>query len=180
SASCDKPTPINLTNHAYFNLRGPGEGDVLGHQLTLSASRYTPVDETLIPTGELRPVNGTPFDFRSPHTIGDRIEQTGGGYDHNFVLDTAGDVTRCGGRVYEPTTGRVMEFFTTEPGVQFYSGNFLDGSLKGIGGAYQKRGAFCLETQIFPDSMHHPDFPDCILRPGQTYRQTTIYRFTTA
>jgi aldose 1-epimerase len=179
TATCDKPTPINLTHHAYFNLKGPGTGDVLGHELMLAASAYTPVDDELIPTGEIRPVDGTPFDFRSPTSIGSRIEQTGGGYDHNFVLDTRQDVSRPAARLSEPTTGRALQVFTTEPGMQFYSGNFLDGSLNGIGGVYHKHGALCLETQAFPDAVHHPNFPSTILRPGQTYRQTTIFRCTT-
>jgi aldose 1-epimerase len=180
SATTDKPTPINLTHHAYFNLKGPGTGDVLDHQLMLASSSYTPVDDNLIPTGEIRPVEGSPFDFRNSHRIGDRIDQSGGGYDHNFVLDTQGNITNVAARLTEPTTGRALEVLTTEPGMQFYSGNFLDGSLHGIGGPYHKHGALCLETQAFPDAVHHPNFPSIILRPGQTYRQTTIYRCTVA
>src|SRR5262245_28779131 len=159
SAITDKPTPINLTHHAYFNLKGPGTGDVLDHRLMLAASGYTPVDDNLIPTGEVRSVEGSPFDFRSPARIGERIGQTGGGYDHNFALDTEGNVSKRAARLTEPTTGRALEVFTTEAGIQFYSGNFLDGSLSGIGGMYHKHGALCLETQAFPDAVHHSQFP---------------------
>ena len=183
TATTDKPTVLNLTNHTYFNLSGPGH-TVLDHSIMINADRYTPVNENLIPTGELAPVAGTPFDFRKLTRVGDHIDEDnqqlkyGHGYDHNFVLDSPGSLSKPRVRVEEPTSGRVMEVFTTQPGVQFYTGNFLDGSISGIGGNYERRSALCLETQHFPDSPNHPKFPSTLLRPGNTFKSTTIYRFS--
>jgi aldose 1-epimerase len=175
----DKPCPVNVTHHGYFNLTGGAKTDILGHLMQILADRYTVVDSTLIPTGELRPVEGTPMDFRQPHAIGERIAQVEGGYDHNYVLSDSIMPIRKVVRVEEPVSGRVMEVFTTEPGVQFYSGNFLDGSITGAGNVkYNQHWGFCLETQHFPDSPNQPEFPSTILEPGQHFRQTTIYKFS--
>lgn len=175
-ASSDAPTPVNMTNHMYFNLKGAGCGDILEHDLILAADRYTPVDAKLIPTGKIVSVHGTPLDFTTPAKIGARIKEAGG-YDHNFDLkNAAGQLIRAA-RVREPQSGRVMEVLTTQPGIQFYTGNFLDGSLAGEGGAYKKHYGFCLETQHFPDAVNQPAFLSPVIRPGQQYHQQAIYRF---
>ncbi|MHB1562388.1 MAG: aldose epimerase family protein, partial [Isosphaeraceae bacterium] len=182
TATTDKATPVNLTNHSYFNLAGHDSGAILDQELMLAADQYTPSDDQYIPTGQIAPVGGTPLDFTTPTAIGARIGQIQGepgGYDHNYVIRPSGSSPAFAARARDPKSGRVLEMYTTEPGVQLYTSNFMDGNLKGKGGAaYKKHQAFCLEAQHYPDALHHPNFPSIILRPGATYSQTTIYKFS--
>lgn len=185
-ATTDKPTVVNLTNHMYFNLTGGAKRDILDHVVMLYADKFIPINNTLIPTGKLQPVAGTPFDFTKPTVVGTRINDStdtqikyGGGYDHGWVLNGTGDSLKLAATVYEPTSGRVMEVRTTQPAIQFYTGNFLDGTLTGREGiVYKKRFALCLETEHYPDSPNQPNFPTTTLRPGETYKTTTVYQFS--
>jgi aldose 1-epimerase len=184
-ATTDKATPINVSQHSYFNLAGEGTGDILNQEMMINADRFTPVDKNLIPTGELRPVKGTPLDFTTSTKIGARIDDQyeqlvlGHGYDHNFVINRSGAGLTLAARAYDPASGRVLEVSTTQPGIQFYTGNFLDGTVTGKKGhVYKRRNAFCLETQHFPDSPNHPEFPSTILKPGETFHEQTVFKFS--
>lgn len=185
TATTDKPTIVNLTNHSYFNLSGNTANDVLNDTVQFDADAFTPIDSTFMTWGEIRPVEGTPFDFRAGKTVGQDIEaddeqlKNGLGYDHNMVLNTGGDLSKVACRISDPTSGIVLRVYTTEPGIQFYTGNFLDGKVKGKGGiAYPRRGAICVETQHYPDSPNQPNYPSVVLRPGETYSSTCIYKFS--
>lgn len=185
TATTDKPTVVNLTNHSYFNLSGNAANDVLNDSVQFDADAFTPIDSTFMTWGEIRPVEGTPFDFRAGKTVGQDIEaddeqlKNGLGYDHNMVLNTGGDLSKVACRISDPTNGIVLRVYTTEPGIQFYTGNFLDGKVKGKGGiAYPRRGAICVETQHYPDSPNQPNYPSVVLRPGETYSSTCIYKFS--
>lgn len=185
TATTDKPTVVNLTNHSYFNLSGNAANDVLNDTVQFDANAFTPIDSTFMTWGEIRPVEGTPFDFRAGKTVGQDIEaddeqlKNGLGYDHNMVLSTGGDLSKVACRISNPTSGIVLRVYTTEPGIQFYTGNFLDGKVKGKGGiAYPRRGAICVETQHYPDSPNQPNYPSVVLRPGETYSSTCIYKFS--
>ena len=185
TATTDKPTIVNLTNHSYFNLSGNAANDVLNDTVQFDADAFTPIDSTFMTWGEIRPVEGTPFDFRAGKTVGQDIEaddeqlKNGLGYDHNMVLNTGGDLSKVACRISDPTSGIVLRVYTTEPGIQFYTGNFLDGKVKGKGGiAYPRRGAICVETQHYPDSPNQPNYPSVVLRPGETYSSTCIYKFS--